>query len=301
MAKTFRPMKAETLEDHQFGLLQYPVLASHKIDGLRCVIREAQALTYSQKPFPNEHTRRLLGDPRLEGLDGELTTVAPNHPDCYRLSNSALMSRKGEPEVTFHLFDLWDTPHLGYTHRLEELLERVERYRQAGGEARLELLSSTRLGAPEELEHYEAQALLEGFEGVMVRRPDGGYKWGRSTVREGHLLKVKRFLDDEARIIGSKELLSNQNEAVVNELGLLERSTHKEGKVPMGVLGALEVEWKGITFEIGSGFKAHERQLLWAQRESLVGQLVKFKYFPVGIKEAPRFPTFLGLRSELDV
>src|SRR5690606_13727087 len=113
--------------------------------------------------------------------------------------------------------------------------------------------------------------------------------------------KVKRFLDDEARVIGFKELLSNQNEAVVNELGLLERSTHKEGKVPMGVLGALEVEWNGVTFELGSGFKAHERQLLWEQREALVGRLVKFKYFPVGIKEAPRFPTFLGFRSDLDL
>ncbi len=301
MAKTFRPMKAETLGNDQFGLVAYPILASRKIDGLRCVVREHQALTYSLKPFPNAHTSRLLGDPRLEGFDGELTTVAPNHPDCYRLSNSALMSRKGEPEVTFHLFDLWDAPTLGYQQRLEELRERVERYRQAGGEARLEVLSSALLGGPEELEQYEAQALLEGFEGVMVRRLDGGYKWGRSTVREGHLLKVKRFLDDEARVIGFKELLSNQNEAVVNELGLLERSTHKEGKVPMGVLGALEVEWNGVTFEIGSGFKAHERQLLWEQRETLVGRLVKFKYFPVGIKEAPRFPTFLGFRSDLDL
>ncbi|WGH15600.1 putative DNA ligase [Pseudomonas phage PA_LZ03] len=301
MAKTFRPMKAETLGNDQFGLVAYPILASRKIDGLRCVVREHQALTYSLKPFPNAHTSRLLGDPRLEGFDGELTTVAPNHPDCYRLSNSALMSRKGEPEVTFHLFDLWDAPHLGYQQRLEELQERVERYHQAGGEARLEVLQSAVLGGPEELEQYEAQALLEGFEGVMVRRLDGGYKWGRSTVREGHLLKVKRFLDDEARVIGYKELLSNQNEAVVNELGLLERSTHKEGKVPMGVLGALEVEWNGVTFEIGSGFKAHERQLLWEQRETLIGRLVKFKYFPVGIKEAPRFPTFLGFRSELDL
>jgi hypothetical protein len=35
--------------------------------------------------------------------------------------------------------------------------------------------------------------------------------------------------------------------------------------------------------------------------ELLNGRVVKFKYFPTGSKEAPRFPVFLGWRADGDM
>jgi hypothetical protein len=73
----------------------------------------------------------------------------------------------------------------------------------------------------------------------MLRDPNGPYKFGRSTRKEGYLLKLKRFCDSEAEVIGVVELMHNGNEAKTNALGRTERSTRKAGKTGMGVLGAL--------------------------------------------------------------
>ena len=43
--------------------------------------------------------------------------------------------------------------------------------------------------------------LNAGYEGLMLRDPNGIYKFGRSSVKENILLKVKEFMDDEAEII----------------------------------------------------------------------------------------------------
>ena len=51
-----------------------------------------------------------------------------------------------------------------------------------------------------------------GFEGAMVRSLDGRYKNGRSTLREGLLLKVKPWKDSEAEILEVYEMMRNENE-----------------------------------------------------------------------------------------
>src|SRR5690606_22988270 len=111
----------------------------------------------------------------------------------------------------------------------------------------------------------------QGWEGVMLRTPSGIYKFGRSTAREGILLKVKRFADDEAIIVGTVEQMENTNLATVNALGNTERSTSKAGLIPKGTLGAFECEWNGLRFEIGTGLNQAQRDSFWAERDSLVG------------------------------
>jgi DNA ligase-1 len=54
-------------------------------------------------------------------------------------------------------------------------------------------------------------------------------------------------------------------------------------------------------FEIGTGFTAVERQVLWAQQKRLVGQVVKYKHQKSGEKDKPRFPVFLGFRNGVDI
>lgn len=297
MSKQFRPMLAATLEPEQVSQIQYPVLASPKLDGIRCLIRDGVAVSRSLKPIPNAHVQRLLARSEFEGLDGELIVGSPTAEDCYRKTNSGVMSQDGEPDFRFHVFDTWnseahisfETRHssLGLWHGASDLIQVVPHEVIAGPEALLE---------------YEATVTSLGFEGVMLRSLNGPYKQGRSTLREGWLLKLKRFLDAEAVIIGFEELLSNQNEATKNALGHTERSSHKANLVPMGVLGAVQCRTpEGIEFSIGSGFTAKEREELWSVRDSLPGQLAKYKFFPVGVKEAPRFPTFLGIRSREDL
>ena len=88
----------------------------------------------------------------------------------------------------------------------------------------------------------------------------------------------------------------------MNELGYQERSSSKDGLVGMNTLGALCcVTKEGIAFNIGTGYDASTRKKMWDNREALIGKLAKYKHFPIGAKDAPRLPVFLGIRYEDDI
>ena len=108
--------------------------------------------------------------------------------------------------------------------------------------------------------------LSKGAEGVMVRTPDGPYKEGRATERSGWLVKVKRFVDSEAEVLGSFEEMHNENEKEENELGRSKRSSKAEGLVPSGRLGGFDVRdlKTGVEFSVGSGFTAEMKEEYWA-------------------------------------
>jgi hypothetical protein len=136
---------------------------------------------------------------------------------------------------------------------------------------------------------------------LILRDHNEKYKMGRSTASEQGMLKLKRFLDAEAEVIGFQERMHNGNEATTNELGRTSRSSHKSGKSGRGDLGALIVRTpEGIEFGIGSGFDDNTRQSIWANQDDYLGRLVKYKYFPLGSKDAPRHPVFLGWRDRSD-
>ena len=142
-----------------------------------------------------------------------------------------------------------------------------------------------------------------GYEGVMLRDPNGRYKQNRSTLREGILMKVKRFQDSEAEVIDYELLERNLNEQVLDERGYAKRSTQQSGKVVDSLVGSLLVRdcVSGVVFSIGSGFTESQRADMYANRDTLSGRLVKYKSFNIGVKEKPRFPIFLGFRSPLDL
>ena len=290
----FKPMLAATLERAED--LRFPVLASPKLDGIRATVQGGVVLSRSLKPIPNAHVQLLLGSPRFEGLDGELIIGEPTAPDCFRRTTSGVMSEDGKPSFTYHVFDKFGQG--GFGVRLFE-----------AGMVRspmVELVQHQLIEDLDELTRYEHAVVEVGYEGVMLRDPDGWYKQGRSTLREGGLLKLKRFAEDEAVVVGAEELMHNANEAKVNELGYKERSSRKGGLVGAGKLGALHVKgltgkFKGREFHIGTGFDDATRVRLWAQRHELKGRVVMYKYFETGTKDAPRFPVFKWFRSKLDM
>ncbi len=141
----------------------------------------------------------------------------------------------------------------------------------------------------------------QGYEGAMIKAPEGKYKYGRSSVKEGLLLKLKLFKDEEFKIVGFECKYHNANEAKTNELGRTARSTSKEGMIPVDTLGVLYLSTKdGVEFGCGSGFDDATRKELWEQRESLVGKYATVKYFDQGGYDVPRFPIFKGIRNEMD-
>lgn len=279
--------------------LTFPLYASAKLDGVRCVVKDGVALSRTLKPIPNAFVQAHLAYDLLHGLDGELIVGPAYAKDVYRQTSSGVMSQDGSPDFKFYVFDYYTMPDRAYSQRLHDL----QSWFNANPQDRCVLLEQRLVNNEEELLQFEGEMLAQGFEGLILRKPDGIYKHGRSTAREGYLLKLKRFTDGEAKIVGFEELMHNANEAQLDELGHTKRSSHQENLVPMDTLGALQVEdcVTGIAFKIGTGYTAQHRKHIWQQRDRLVGAIVKYKHFEIGVKDAPRFPVWLGFRDPIDM
>lgn len=291
MSDIFKPMLAT---DADLDKLKFPLLASAKLDGVRAIVRNGVVYSRSNKPIPNQFVQQKFS--RFEHFDGELICGDPTSKSCYRDTVSIVMSfDKPADNAGFFVFDHVRDLGANYSVRHRWLTENTDLPESVIFHD--QVLCKTL----DDVLGYEAECLEDGYEGLILRDPEAPYKNGRSTVKEGYLLKLKRFVDAEAVIIGFEERMHNGNEATTNELGRTKRSSHKAGKTGRGDLGALICRLGDVEFNIGTGFTDDERAEIWNNRDRYLGRLAKFKYFPVGVKEAPRHPVWLGLRDRRDV
>ena len=296
----FKPLLAATVEDT--STLAYPLYASVKLDGIRMIVLDSVCYSRSMKPIRSKAVQKLFGKPEYNGLDGELLYGPWNAHNVFNLTTQACMAtelKEGfkEAEITFAVFDGADRDS-PYKRRKEVAKYVVESFHIS---CQLRFVEQQLVYSEQELKEYEDKALLEGYEGVMVRSLSGAYKQGRSTLKDGIIGKIKRFNDDEAIVLGFEEKLTNTNEAKVNELGRTQRSQAQEGMVGAGTLGAIICECKGIKFTMGSGFDDAMRKEVWENKDKYIGKLAKFKYFAVGMLISYRFPVFISFRHEDDL
>jgi DNA ligase 1 len=305
MTKIPSPMLASPLDLSQ---VKFPVYCTPKLDGIRAHVYGGKLLSRSGKPIRNEFVQNLFGYPKFEGLDGELIVGASHDPNVYNKTSSGVMAQKGTPDFTFYVFDDWTDYDLSYDYRYNCAIFRHAQYvkdcAEEGVFCRLAVLKQELVDGMEALDAYETWAIEAGYEGVMVRSIDAKYKFGRATVREGNLLKVKRFAHDEAEIIGFEEMMHNGNEAFANELGRTARSTAREGLRPSARIGAFLVRSAEYekTFRVSCGsITLLERERLWAMRSGYLGQIVRYKHLPHGAKDVPRHALFAGFRDTSDM
>lgn len=275
---SFKPMLAADL-DGAVELVRYPSLVSPKLDGIRCVIRGGKAITRSGKPVPNRHVRTWLEANCPEGFDGELMLPAPaTFQDC----TSAFMSHEAVPPAVwfFAVFDIV-VEGVRFDDRQKMLRDAIVQC----DARRIQQVPHITVRSQEEILDFEEHCLAAGYEGIMVRSAKGHYKFGRSSLGDGSMLKLKRFTDAEARVVGFDELV------------------RKDGSRG-GMLGALKVRdiESGVEFEIGTGFDELTRRNVWRNQSAHIGAIVKYKSFRVcGVVEKPRFPVFLGFRAAADM
>mgnify|MGYP000629797258 CR=1 FL=1 len=295
-----RPMLAakateEILRKH---LAQTYLLASPKLDGIRALVLNNQLVSRSLKPIRNKYVNALLSQEQFDGLDGELISGSPCSKDCFRKSTSAFMRFEGEPEFTYYVFDKHN--NIGdFIHRYSHILPSGA----LGIHGEIHKLLQRSMASYEDILDYEEKCLSLGYEGVVLRRPDSLYKHNRSTAREGGMLKLKRFSDAEAQIISVEELFHNANRAEIDNLGLTKRSHIQDNKIPTGTMGSLVVQdlKTKITFRVGTGFNTSERKQFWQNRYEIAGTIIKYRSLPIGVKNKPRHPVYLGLRNSEDM
>lgn len=287
----FQPLLASPAED-----ILFPVYASVKIDGIRASMLNNRLVSRRLKPIPNTYIRRTLESyaAHLNHCDGELITFTDDKMDDFNTVQSKVMSEAGKPEFYWYIFDHFQYPELPFQERMRFMppIATVPNTRRV---SQIVVLDHTNL------DRLERQAIKDGWEGLMIRSPQGEYKYGRSTARQGILLKIVRKQRSEGKVVGYKERLHNANEATIDERGYTERSSHKDNKIGRGDLGALELEWNGTDVSVGTGFDDQLRHSLWQIRDALKGRLVTFEYRGIGTNGRPRFPAFIGFRDPDDM
>ncbi len=283
-----KPMLAATLENLED--VKLPVIVSPKLDGIRCLIVDGQAVSRALKPIPNKYIQdKLKGLPN--GLDGELMLYKGDFNDV----QSAVMSEDGEPDFFYMIFDDYNSNEL-YIDRINNLRDCLIKHKQP-----IKFIENTLVteGSLEYVYKLETDYTQMGYEGIMLRSPMSPYKYGRSTLKEGYLLKYKRFLDAEALVIGYTESEHNTNAQTKDALGHSKRSTHKAGLIARNCLGSLIVydEGLGKEFDIGTGFTQEQREEIWNNQKKYMGATVTYRYQELTYKGVPRFPSFKGFRE----
>lgn len=295
---TFKPMLAAPIED--MSKLKYPLLASFKYDGIRATMQGRKLLSRTLKPIPNAKVQKMFAH-LPEGFDGELMYGDTASKSVFQDTTSIVMSHSKEAAgVKFYAFDQYG--NAPFHQRSDDVYTQVFDM----DDENVEQVFHKEIHNEKELLEFEQTALNAGYEGLILRAPDGLYKEGRSTEKQGWLLKLKRFVDAEAKITGFYEEMENTNEATTNALGRTERSTAKAGMVGKGTLGGFDVigingDFKDVEFGVGSGLTAVQKQDFWKDRKKLIGKVIKYKYFPIGVKDKPRLPIFLGFRDKADM
>lgn len=281
-------MKPMLACDWDESRLRFPVIAQPKIDGVRALGTAEGLVGRSLKPFKNQYSRTLYRHSEFAGLDGELMLGdSLTSPSLCRDTTAALNTVAGEPALKWVIFD-----------RVQQGVPYIDRLRSIRHLAGV--IESRTVEDLPSLLRLESEWLEQGYEGVILRDPRGGYKYGRSTVKEGGLLRIKRFVEEDAVVLGVIEGRVNLNPAEINLLGRTERSTHAENMVASGQIGALSCRClaTGAHITVGAGgLTVADRILYFQHPEKILGVVVKYRHFPHGAKDLPRFPTFHSFRD----
>jgi DNA ligase-1 len=283
-----------------FKELEYPMLASPKYDGVRCIVKGSQCMSRTFKPLPSQHVQDQFNI--FEHMDGELIEGEAADPLCYNRTQGHVMSFNKPGDFSYNVFD--------YTHPdwlkkpfYERLAEAQRLVKDSNGE--LKLIEHKLIESESELLEYETVCLNMGFEGIMMRNPVSPYKQGRATWKQAMIFKLKRFEDAEGIIVGIAEKQTNTNTLEKDELGYAKRSSEKAGMVGAGTTGKFVVAFEGQELDVAPGSFTHaELQNIWDNRENYINnkqRLLKFRFMRHGVKDKPRFPRAIGFRYRTDL
>ena len=189
--------------------INFPVYVSTKFDGIRALVIDSVVYSRSLKPIRNKHVQKLFGKQEYNGMDGELVVGDIYAKDVFQKTTSGVMSEDGEPDVTFHVFDLWSIPTFDYEYRqrdLQEMLLDEDKEYPSIVYAMIHLCKNI-----DALTFFLEHERNVGGEGLICRSPSGIYKYGRSTPKEQLSVKFKFFVDSEFEIVAVHEQMENTN------------------------------------------------------------------------------------------
>lgn len=313
-------MKPQLAEDAILDQVKFPCIVQPKIDGVRALNLNGTLTGRSLKPFEGFGVTEFFSRAKFMGLDGEMTLG--NKPNCSNrlcsLTAGAMGRFKGAtemPDLHWWVFDYVTPTTIGqpYVWRYDTLRKRVAQLEHP----RVHLMPMYEVTGPNELNRLIGELFAAGYEGTIIRNPEAPYKEGRATQKGQELWRVKPWADAEILVTGVSEGEVNTNEAKKNALGRTERSSAKAGMLANGQIGSIQGVMladfhdpftgkllfpKGLDVTVGSGeMTVAEAEHYFKNQKEIVGHIVKFKHMTHGVKDKPRFPTYMSHRLPQDM
>lgn len=167
-------------------------------------------------------------------------------------------------KIVYHVFD---APHLE-KEPFEKRMKAIEDYFGSVKSDYAKVVKHEKCQGNNHIEKELKRIIALGGEGLMIRQPGSKYERTRSKT----LLKVKKFHDAEAVVIGYEPSKSNP-----------------------GLTGALWVKMaNGKKFKVGSGLTNKDRR-----SPPKKGTIITYKFQEYSNSGTPRFPSYVGIRIDM--
>ncbi len=199
----FEPMLAFPLD--KYPDLEFPVYTQAKLDGIRCIATRHGLFSRNGKPIvsaPHVHKalERLFNETDIKVLDGELY----NHRFRDDFNKIISMAKRTKPShadleesaqhLQYWVYDFCDEGFTPFHKRIARLEGALLDFTD---QSIIKQVVTYHVKDSTDLDEYFSDFLGEGFEGQMIRRPEGIYENKRSK----NLLKRKTFQDAEFQIL----------------------------------------------------------------------------------------------------
>lgn len=296
--KNFKPMLAPN-QVIDIKTLKYPLLVSYKLDGIRCIFKDGQMFSRALKQFPNIQLKdrfRHIAKYTLEtGLvfDGELLAKSITFNELSGITRQ--LDKNLPDDLFFYCFDCvidnnFDAP---FKHRIG-WIKRLDMTNYA------KILPQTLVKDSIGINLLYANALAWGCDGLILRDPNGKYKFGRGTIREGLIYKIKPFQTFDAKIIGIIQATEVREgaEKKINELGRSVTSKKKDDRVLIEKAAAFIVMYEGKELKVTIAMTDEEKEEVWKNQSKYLGRRIEYKGMLVGAKDLPRHPVYIRMRDD---
>jgi len=275
-------LAAQTMPD--LSAINYPIYVQPKLDGFRAIyIPDQGFISRSGKKFRNlklETYFDCLNSVKGVILDGELYIPGQE----FQHLTSTVNKEDGEiVGLKYIIYDAifeqdWELKQtkVPYSDRLR--LVRTLVTSQIADFNKVLDIPTDLIDNFKEAKVLYKYYLEQGNEGIIIRKPQGSYKWGRSTLREAELLKVKPFQSIDIPIVGFNEG-ENQFE---------------------GSLGSLICDLgDSRTVFVGTGISVALREEIWQNKELYLGKIVEVKFMDyTEDNKSLRQPIFMRFRDD---
>mgnify|MGYP001344260092 CR=1 FL=1 len=278
----FLPMLAHRYDKHS-SKINFPCWVQPKLDGVRMIAKkeDGNILMWSRKGKEMVIPDKIAAQLELmlsEGqcVDGEIYV----HDWTFQRIISAVKKKRADTELLeYHIYD---SPHptLSFEERIPKRTMCTTNFpeycRDWNGKSfqlkNIKFVETVDIEDQDEFDFYESRFISDGYEGMMVRNQNSLYKYKH---RSYDLQKVKRFVDNEFKIIGGKDGTGRETGLVIFKC----------------------VTNDGSEFDVRPMGTHEDRAEIYKNLSSYIGKDLTVKYQELTDDGIPRFPVGISVRD----